>query len=106
MALICTSLPALRPLLKTVVAGLGSSGDVYEMKKSTGRSPFPSKPDASKLDGDSGYTTRIVAGKKGAGQLESGNDSEEHIVPPSGPNHVVKDVEYTVEYTTRGDAAV
>lgn len=73
--------------------------------KNFGRIPFASKSGApnSKLEGGSGYSTRIFARENGQGsQLQSGTDSEEHIVSSYGPNHMVKNVECTVENTNNG----
>jgi hypothetical protein len=100
MALICTSVPALRPLFKGVLKTTqGSSGDRnYELKKATRGGLFSL---GSKMEnGNSGYTARIFSsGTKKSGkveQLTTDNGSEEHIVPQSG---MVKNVDYTVEYS-------
>ncbi|KAF8246192.1 hypothetical protein K440DRAFT_662286 [Wilcoxina mikolae CBS 423.85] len=103
MALICTSVPALRPLFKGLMKTTqGSSGDgSYELKKSRGG--LFSFGSSSKMEnGDSGYTARIFSsGSKKGGKAEkltstTDNGSEEHIVPQAG---MVKNVDYTVEYS-------
>jgi hypothetical protein len=98
MGLICTTAPVLRPLFKGVFQG--SSGDNgYQLENS---SKLTGKSENLGMNSQGGYSTRIFSASKSkqSKAMTSSNESEEHIVPSLGAGHVIKNVEYRVDYST------